>query len=109
MLHALLLATIAATGCSNPRAPLMLNILVGHTRTFSLLSSRPGTEWTAWVRNERRTRLGLAIFLLDAGNNPALSLGDISGAHMPDSDRWLCTEEAWQATPGPPPTTVGEA
>lgn len=72
-------------------------------RTLGLLSPRETeTEWGPWVRAEQMTRLGLGVVLLDAGASASLGLADVTGAPIPDGERWLCTEEVWRAAPQSP-------
>jgi hypothetical protein len=58
------------------------------------------------VRGERASRLGLAIFLLDAGSVGSLGLGLVAAAPIPDGERWLLPPEAWSAREQP---SVGAA
>lgn len=111
-MHALTLAYVVAVGCGNLRAPLILGTLVAESRALSLLSGpRAEEEWSAWVLKERRVRLGLMIFTLDAsGGSPSFSLDDVANAQMPDGEQWLATEEAWRLdSPSRQRPTVGEA
>lgn len=85
-------------GCGNPRAPLILATLTSQVLALGLLAHRePEADCAAWVRGERMSRLGLAVFLLDAGTVGSLGLGQVASAPLPDGERWLLPPEGWSA------------